>query len=237
MFLVVGLGNPGREYERHRHNVGFLVVDELARRIEADSFRAKFGGVIAKGWLSDDEQGWLLKPQTYMNLSGDSVQPCAAFFKIPHERVIVIHDEIDLPFETVRIKRGGGHAGNNGVRSIIGRMGPDFLRVRVGVGRPGADFKGDVASWVLQAFSSEEREKLPKVVEIAAKAVLDIATRGLEAAMKRRNTKPKKKKQQKPEKKQTPNEEADPSRSEDNSHVDNTHVDRASGPTSERRGE
>ena len=188
MYLVVGLGNPGPQYARHRHNVGFMAVDVLARRIEAESFRDKFSSRLSKGWLNDDVQAWLLKPQTYMNLSGDAVQPCAAFFKIEPAQVIVIHDEIDLPWGTVRLKQGGGHGGNNGVRSVIARLGPDFCRIRVGVGRPAADFKGDVADWVLRDFSEEERGDLPKYVETAAKAVLDIAARGFDAAMKRRNT-------------------------------------------------
>ncbi len=195
MWLVVGLGNPGREYASHRHNIGFGILDELARRTDASAFRSKFGGMIARTELGDDD-AWLLKPQTYMNLSGDSVQPCAAFYKIPAERVIVCHDELDLAYGDVRLKRGGGHGGNNGVRSIIQRMGPEFCRLRFGVGRPPAQYR-DTSSWVLSNFSAEDREKLDKYVELSAKAVLDIATRGFGAAMKRRNTrqKPKKKRQ------------------------------------------
>jgi peptidyl-tRNA hydrolase, PTH1 family len=196
MWLVVGLGNPGREYASHRHNIGFGIVDELARRSDADSFRSKFSGELARTELNG-EDAWLLKPQTYMNLSGDSVQPCAAFFKIPPDRVIVCHDELDLPFGDVRLKFGGGHGGNNGLRSIIQRMGPDFCRLRFGVSRPGPG--RDASSWVLSNFDAEEREKVDKYVEIAAKAVLDIATRGFAAAMKRRNTRPKAKKKRKPE--------------------------------------
>jgi len=192
MLLVVGLGNPGPKYARNRHNVGFMVVDELARRIEADSFRAKFSADMARGWLNDDTQALLLKPQTYMNLSGDSVQPCAAFFKVAVQDVLVVHDELDLPFGTLRLKRGGGHGGHNGLRSLVARMGADFCRMRVGVGRPPAGFRGEVADYVLSDFSSDERDKLPKYVEIGAKAVLDIATRGFDAAMKKRNTRPKK---------------------------------------------
>jgi PTH1 family peptidyl-tRNA hydrolase len=200
MLLVVGLGNPGREYEGQRHNVGFRVVEELARRIDADSWRAKFSGQISRGWLDDDTQALLLKPQTYMNLSGDCVQPCAAFFKIPAVDVIVIHDELDIPSGVIRLKRAGGHGGHNGLRSLIGRMGPDFCRIRVGVGRPAADWRGEVADWLLQDFTGDEREKLPKTLEIAAKAVLDIAARGFDAAMKTRNTRPKKKKPKPPPK-------------------------------------
>ena len=192
MWLVVGLGNPGRDYAGHRHNIGFRIVDELAERTGADSFRSKFSGAIARTELKD-EDAWLLKPMTYMNLSGDSVQPCAAFYKIPPERVLVIHDELDLPYGDIRLKRGGGHGGNNGVRSIIQRMGPDFCRLRFGIGRPPAEYR-DTSSWVLSKFSDEDRENLDKYVEIAVKAVLDIAARGFDAAMKRRNTRKKTKK-------------------------------------------
>jgi PTH1 family peptidyl-tRNA hydrolase len=194
MLLVVGLGNPGREYEAHRHNVGFMVVDALARRIEAESFRPRFSAEIARGWLTEDTQALLLKPQTYMNLSGDSVQPCAAFHKVAVSDVLVVHDELDVPFGEVRLKRGGGHGGHNGLRSLIGRMGADFGRIRVGVGRPPASYRGEVADWLLHEFTAEERAELPKYVEMAVKGVLDIATRGFDAAMKTRNTRPKKQK-------------------------------------------
>lgn len=200
MLLVVGLGNPGRDYAGHRHNVGFMVVDELARRVEAEAFRAKFSGRLSRGWLNDEAQALLFKPETYMNLSGDAVQPCAAFHKIPPSDVIVIHDELDLPFCDIRLKRGGGHGGHNGLRSLIGRMGADFARIRVGIGRPPPQWRGategpsgsSASNWVLSDFSAEEREKLPKCVEVAAKCVLDIAARGFDAAMKTRNTRPKK---------------------------------------------
>lgn len=192
MWLVVGLGNPGREYAGQRHNIGFEVVDELARRTGADAFRAKFSGELARTELKD-EDAWLLKPMTYMNVSGDSVQPCAAFFKVPPERILVVHDDLDLTFGDIRLKRGGGHGGHNGLRSIMQRLGPDFCRVRFGIGRPPATYR-DTASWVLSSFGGQERENLDKLVEIAAKAVLDIAARGFDAAMKRQNTRNKPKK-------------------------------------------
>ena len=193
MLLIVGLGNPDAGYAQNRHNIGFRVVDHLAERLDADPFRSKFSGRLSRCSLKNDD-ALLLKPQTYMNLSGDSVQPCAAYFKIPATDVVVIHDELDLPFGDVRLKRGGGHGGNNGVRSIIQRLGPDFMRVRFGIGRPPASFRGDVADYVLSDFSKAEAEELPKLVALAAKSVLDIATRGFAAAMKTRNTRPKQKK-------------------------------------------
>jgi peptidyl-tRNA hydrolase, PTH1 family len=210
MWLVVGLGNPGREYASHRHNVGFMVVDALARRAKADSFRDKFSGELARASLGD-EDAVLLKPQTYMNLSGDAVQPCAAFYKIAPENVLVVHDELDLPYGTLRLKRGGGHGGHNGLRSIMQRLGADFCRMRFGIGRPPPSYQ-DSAGFVLSAFNTEERESLDKYVEVAAKSVLDIAARGFDAAMKIRNTRPPKPKRTAPEQPQEAKPEAPSSR-------------------------
>ncbi len=184
MHLVVGLGNPGRHYEDNRHNVGYMVVDALARAVGA-SFKSKFSGEFGiAGELA------FLKPATFMNLSGESVQPAAAFLKVPLDNLIVIHDELDVPFADVRIKLGGGHAGHNGLRSIILRMGsPDFARVRVGIGRPPVDFKGDVASYVLSGFASEERKQLDDVIGRAADATNLILKHGVLAAMNHANRK------------------------------------------------
>lgn len=191
MLLVVGLGNPGREYASHRHNVGFMAVDELASRLRADAFREKFSGEWTKAELSG-EPVVLLKPMTYMNESGRCVQPAAAFFKVKPSDVIVLHDELDLPFGDVRLKMAGGHAGHNGLRSIIGSLGtPDFGRVRVGVGRPPAGFRGDVADFVLSSFDAVERASLPDVLKRATESVLEVAARGFGPAMNVRNTRPK----------------------------------------------
>jgi peptidyl-tRNA hydrolase, PTH1 family len=198
VLLVVGLGNPGREYAKNRHNLGFLVVELLADKTGAEPWRKKFSAEICKTRLGS-EDALLLKPQTYMNLSGDSVQPCAAFHKIETAEILVVHDELDLPLGTVRLKLGGGHAGHNGLRSLIGRLGPDFRRIRVGVGRPAADFRGDPADWVLTDFRPDEREIARQSVETAAEAVLDIAARGWQAAMNTRNTRPKPAKAEGPE--------------------------------------
>lgn len=187
MHLVVGLGNPGKKYERNRHNVGFMVVERLASAHGLGDFKEKFSGVWAKGELSSDGSRHpvaLLKPLTFMNLSGDSVQPAAAFLKVAPSSVIVVHDELDLPWRDVRLKVGGGHAGHNGLRSIIGRLGtPEFTRVRVGVGRPPPGFKGDVADYVLQDFDAMERAELPDVVERACAAVEKVVALGAPAAM------------------------------------------------------
>ena len=190
MWLVVGLGNPGREYASHRHNVGFMAIDALADEVRADAFREKFSGQYAKAEICG-EQVILLKPMTYMNESGRSVQPAMAFFKVAPAQLLVIHDELDLPFGTVRLKLGGGHAGHNGLRSIMAHAGGgDFGRVRVGIGRPPAGFRGEVADYVLSAFDPVERAALPDGLRQATQSVLDVAARGFDAAMNARNTRP-----------------------------------------------
>ncbi len=190
MLLVVGLGNPGSAYASHRHNVGFMAVDELARRVSADPFREKFSAEWARAEIAG-EPAILLKPQTYMNESGRSVQPAMAFFKIAPAELVVLHDELDIPFGEVRLKLGGGHAGHNGLRSIMASGGGDFARVRLGVGRPPPTFRGEVADFVLSSFDPTERAALPDLLKKAGDSVLDIARRGLGPAMNARNTRPK----------------------------------------------
>lgn len=156
--LVVGLGNPGAKYARTRHNAGQRVVEELALRLGAGKFATRYAGAYA------DARGphgplALLVPTTYMNDSGSSVGPAAGTLHAAPEQVLVVHDDIDVPFGEVRGKRGGGHGGHNGLRSIISGLGsPDFLRVRVGVGRAPAGFRGDEADWVLRAFDEPAGE-------------------------------------------------------------------------------
>lgn len=187
MTLVVGLGNPGRKYEKNRHNVGFMVIERLLATHGLPELKEKFSGVWSKGEIAVGGKRHpiaLLEPQTYMNLSGDSVQPAAAFLKVQPAQVIVVHDELDLPWKDVRLKVGGGHAGHNGLRSIIQRLGsPEFVRVRVGIGRPPAGFKGDVADYVLQDFDAMERAELPDVVASACAAVEKVVADGPQAAM------------------------------------------------------
>lgn len=191
MLLVVGLGNPGREYAAHRHNVGFMAVDELASRVRADAFRDKFSGEYARAEIGDTPV-ILLKPMTYMNESGRSVQPAMAFFKVAPKDVIVLHDELDLPFGEVRLKFSGGHAGHNGLRSIMASAGTgDFGRVRLGVGRPPPGFRGEVADYVLSGFDAIERASLPDLLGKAVDSVIDIPRRGFDAVMNARNTRPK----------------------------------------------
>src|SRR5262249_14123708 len=154
-------------------------------------FREKFSAEIAKASVAG-EQLLLLKPMTYMNESGRSVQPAMAFFKVEPSTLIVLHDELDLPFGTVRLKVGGGHAGHNGLRSIMAHVGTgDFARVRIGIGRPPPAFRGEVADYVLSSFDAAGAATLQESIGQAVDAVLDVAGRGLQAAMKIRNTRPK----------------------------------------------
>lgn len=162
MLLVVGLGNPGAEYANNRHNIGFMAVDEIVRRHSFAPFRSKFHGELADGGIGT-EKVLALKPATYMNESGRSVQAAMAFYKIAPEDLIVIHDEIDLAGGKVRVKRGGGHAGHNGLRSVHAHVGGNYARVRLGVGRPGD--KAEVAGHVLKDFAKAEREWVERMID------------------------------------------------------------------------
>jgi len=182
--LVVGLGNPGREYERTRHNAGWLVLDELARR-HGGSWRSKFSGSLAEVRLGDAKLA-LLKPETYMNESGRSVGAAARFFKVPAEQVLVAHDDVDLESGRLQARNGGGLAGHNGLRSLGQHLGSqDFLRLRIGVGRPGRGDPRSVADWVLSPFAPEE--DADALVSRSADAVETIVSEGLEAAQQRFN--------------------------------------------------
>ncbi len=181
MWLVVGLGNPGREYEHTRHNIGFMVADELARRWSASGWRDKFGGEIAQA-----KDIVLVKPQEYMNVSGQAVQRIQAFYKIEPKDTVVVHDEIDLPFGKLRVKVGGGHGGHNGLRSIIQMTGDSFLRVRCGMGKP-VGGKQRVTGHVLGGFSKAEQTELPFLIGGAADAVQLILDKGATAAMNKVN--------------------------------------------------
>lgn len=188
MHLVVGLGNPGARYERTRHNVGFDVVDVLADRHGAKLSDKRFRAVSGKGFIGS-EAAWFIKPQTFMNLSGDSVGPAAGFYRVPVERIVVIHDDLDLPFGTVKVKLGGGHGGHNGLRDLAKKLpGPGFVRVRVGIGRP--DGPQDPASWVLARWSPEQAQVVPALVDRAADTVESVLAAGVKDAMNRWNGDP-----------------------------------------------
>ncbi|HET9932883.1 MAG TPA: aminoacyl-tRNA hydrolase [Polyangiaceae bacterium] len=186
MILIVGLGNPGPRYADTRHNAGFQVVDRLVERAGGASFREKFHGHFAQVTV-DGAQLSLLKPMTFMNESGRSVQAAVQHFKLPLDSLLVVHDELDLPFAEVRLKQGGGDAGQRGVRSISGALGPNYPRLRVGIGRPPPEFKGDVADFVLQACSLADRDEMRAAIDRAADAVVLVATRGISAAMNATN--------------------------------------------------
>jgi PTH1 family peptidyl-tRNA hydrolase len=182
--LVVGLGNPEKKYARNRHNVGFMCVDALASDLGAPEWRDKWKGRTTKAG-----DVTLLEPMTFMNLSGESVQPAAAFLKAAPTDILVVHDELDLPFGDVRLKMGGGHAGHNGLRSIIECLGsPDFARLRVGIGRPPAGFRGDVADWVLSNFDPVETAELPDVLDRGKAAIRRVLKDGIVPAMNVTNT-------------------------------------------------
>ena len=182
--LVVGLGNPGREHERDRHNVGWMVADELVRR-RGGSFRSKFSGRVAELRL-DDRRVAVLKPETFMNDSGRSLAAAARFFKVPVEQILVVHDDVDLETARVQARRGGGLAGHNGLRSIAGALGSsDFLRLRIGVGRPGRGDPRDVADYVLSPFQPEDDAE--SIVARSADAVEALLAEGLEETQRRFN--------------------------------------------------
>ena len=151
--LIAGLGNPGSQYAKNRHNAGFIVVDELHAHYKFGPWKAKFDGLLSEGILNG-RKTYLLKPQTFMNLPGDSVGPTLRFFKLPLEALVVIHDEIDLAAGKLKAKTGGGDAGQNGLRSITATLGPDYRRVRLGIGHPGEKHK--VSGHVLDNFSKDD---------------------------------------------------------------------------------
>nr|WP_228046216.1 aminoacyl-tRNA hydrolase [Saccharopolyspora sp. HNM0983] len=181
--MIIGLGNPGPRYEGNRHNIGFLVADELADRAGGRFKAHKSGAEVVEGRLAGT-RSVLVKPRSFMNLSGSPVAGAAKFFKVAPESVIVIHDELDLPFGTVRLKRGGGENGHNGLRSISKSLGTrDYVRVRFGVDRPPG--RMDPADYVLKDFSTVERKELEFFIDRCADAVEALATEGLEAAQNR----------------------------------------------------
>ena len=181
MKIIVGLGNPGKKYERTRHNAGFLVIDELARNLFVEINQEKHSAIIGRVRIGQDETV-LAKPQTYMNDSGRAVSSILRDCYGEVTDLIVIHDELDIPFGVVRIKAGGGHGGHNGLRSIIELVGSsDFIRVRVGIGRPASGM--DAGDYVLSPFTTEEKKLLPDVLARSAEATRAIVQEGPKGAM------------------------------------------------------
>jgi PTH1 family peptidyl-tRNA hydrolase len=189
VWLVVGLGNPGSQYQDNRHNLGFMVVDELLRRGKSPAPRSKFGAELAEATVGGTK-ALFCKPMEFMNVSGQAVTRVAQFWKIPPAETVVVYDELDIPFAQLKLGTGGGHGGHNGMRSIIADWGtPDFARVRVGIGRPPPGH--DPANFLLSDFNRHERSKLPDVIADAADAVEIIVGSGLSTAMNKYNQKKK----------------------------------------------
>ncbi len=180
-WLIVGLGNPGREYEKTRHNAGFRALDLLAAQLDCRVDRLKFQGLYGQT-VYRGRKLILLKPQTFMNLSGDSVAPCAAFFKVPPQRILVMFDDISLEPGRLRVRADGSAGGHNGIKSMISRLGSqDFPRVKIGVGaKPHPDF--DLAAWVLSSFSAQEEQALAPALQWAGEAALAVIEHGVAEA-------------------------------------------------------
>ncbi|MCU0484923.1 MAG: aminoacyl-tRNA hydrolase [Anaerolineales bacterium] len=184
-FLIAGLGNPGRQYRANRHNVGFMVVDCLAERLKIAFTRVESRALVTKG-AYQSQRLILAKPQTYMNESGASVSTLARYYKVELNNILVAYDDVDLPFGVLRIRPGGGSAGQKGMASIIERLGGDqFPRLRVGIGRPPG--RMDAAAYVLQDFPRDESAELPMILERAVDAILVYVSQGLNQAMNQYN--------------------------------------------------
>ena len=184
-FLLIGLGNPGREYRDNRHNFGFMLIDRLTVRLDARGMKLQSKAIVTSCNHADHKL-LLAKPQTYMNLSGTAIQGLAHFYKLPLEKLLVAHDDLDLPFGTIKLRPGGGPGGQKGVASTIERLGTkDFARLRMGIGRPPG--RMDPADYVLQDFSRDEMKAVSAVLDRAADAALTFVTDGLDLAMNRFN--------------------------------------------------
>ena len=187
MYLIIGLGNPGSRYQYTRHNIGFMVLEKIAARWEVDLKQKSFDALWNRGKIAGINV-LLAMPQTYMNLSGNAVRKLMAYFKVDINNLIVIHDDLDLPFGSVRLKTGGGDAGHKGLKSITTCLGSaDFMRIRMGIGKPSD--KSRVEDYVLERFGSEESALLQEVIQIAAKAAADIIESGMQQAMAKYHTK------------------------------------------------
>lgn len=185
--IVVGLGNPGTRYELNRHNAGFLVLDQLALQHDISISQTLFDAHIGKGRIAGSPV-LLAKPQTYMNLSGVAVRRLTDYFRTDLGALIVVHDDLDLPFQTIRLKAGGGHGGHKGIISLIDHLGgSDFIRVRFGIGKP--ERKSMVEGYVLSPFSDEEMACLSQLLRTAGEAVADILSSGIQKAMEKHHRK------------------------------------------------
>jgi PTH1 family peptidyl-tRNA hydrolase len=187
MYLIFGLGNPGNRYRLTRHNIGFMVLEKFAAGLKIDLKQKSFNALWGKGKIAG-KNVLLAMPQTYMNLSGNAVRELLAFFKADINNLIVVHDDLDLPFGTIRLKTGGGNAGHKGLESIVENLGSsDFMRVRIGIGKP-AD-KARIESYVLERFESQEEANLAPIIQAAADATSEIVLSGMQTAMVKYHTK------------------------------------------------
>ncbi|WP_297425721.1 aminoacyl-tRNA hydrolase [Clostridium sp.] len=183
MFLIVGLGNPGKEYEDTRHNIGFKVIDNIMREYNIELNRQKFKGIYGEGFI-EGKKVMLLKPATYMNLSGESVREVVDFYNLDNTEILVIYDDISLEVGNLRIREKGSAGGHNGIKSIIAHLGSDvFSRIKVGVGQP----KGDLIKYVLGKFTKEETVILNQVIEVSTKATAEIIKNDVKTAMNQYN--------------------------------------------------
>ena len=183
-FLIVGLGNPGRKYRGNRHNIGFMAVDALAAAYKIESSKVQNKAIVGNGRIQS-QNVIIAKPQTYMNSSGDAVGPLARYYKVSPENVLVIYDELDLPFGTIRLREKGGAGGHNGMKSIINHLGQDFPRVRLGIGRPPGQMP--VPAYVLQDFGKDDLPLLDDVLAEAIRAIETYLREGIQLAMSRHN--------------------------------------------------
>jgi peptidyl-tRNA hydrolase, PTH1 family len=187
MYLIVGLGNPGNRYRVTRHNIGFMVLEKLAAKLEVNISQKSFNALWGKGKIAQ-KNVILVMPQTYMNLSGNAVRQLHAFFKTDLGNLIVIHDDLDLPFGSVRLKTGGGNAGHKGLTSIEENFGSaEFMRIRLGIGKP--TDKARIEGYVLEPFGKEEQSALPEIIQWAANAATEIVSSGMQAAIGNYQTK------------------------------------------------
>ncbi|GAB4566097.1 MAG: aminoacyl-tRNA hydrolase [Anaerolineales bacterium] len=185
IYLLIGLGNPGREYKDTRHNIGFMLIDHLAERIGARGMKVQSKAIVTSG-LHEERKLILAKPQTYMNLSGHSVQGLLHFYKIPHTHLLVAHDDLDIPYGTIRIRPTGGPGGQRGMANTIELLGTkDFPRLRLGIGRPPG--RMEAKDYVLQNFSKDELKLMPDLLSRASDAALEFVMNGLNAAMNKYN--------------------------------------------------
>ena len=187
MRMIVGLGNPGRRYVQTRHNVGFTVIENLANRWSIPADGKQLGALVGTGRIGDSK-AMLIRPQSFMNRSGQPVRSLVGYFKLASSDVIVVHDDLDLPFGRVQLKQGGGHGGHNGLRDLNKHVGSDYVRVRMGVGRPPEGW--DTADYVLGKWSQDETPQVPSIIDRASDAIESVIRDGLEAAMNQFNQRP-----------------------------------------------